>query len=742
MEVYHQIEANDGVRMSWNVLPNCKQAHSKLVIPTTVCYTPLNDREFVDLGLYQPICCTNCSAVLNPFTKIEQNGSFSCLFCMYKNMIPQQVLASLQGNSLPESHPSYTTNEFTIKQSLPMTLLFVVDLSVLESELNALKQTLLALIQLLPDTTQVGLITFHKHCFLFDLSDTLGLTRCYAFKAKQYTSKDFANILHLNNNKATPNTGNNPLFLSPLSECEFQLSNFIESLKPSPWPTATDLRLETCTGTALNLATCLLEQLVPKTGARILSFLGGPCTIGPGMIVDVPLKLHLRSHHDIDKESTLYFKSATKHYDVLAKRASDNGHVIDLFTGCLDQVGLAEMRSLASMTNGVMVLSDSFNTSIFKQSLLKFFMDANEIGAPSSNLNAVIDVYSSDLKLSGCIGNLQSTGKKGPVVSDVQIGIANTSQYKCGSLTPNSTFCFYFENNNQQPLGKTTGYIQFTTLYQNNGFYKLRVTTIARNFGQSLDGQDSLSSFDQEAATIAMARIAIYKAELDEAADVLRWLDRMLIRTCQRVGDYQKDDPSSFHLNPLFTQYPQFLYHLRRSQFLQVFNNSPDETSFYRHTLNLETVGESIIMIQPTLMRYNYTNPLDPEPVLLDSASVTGDSVLLLDTYFHLLIHRGEQVAQWIKDDLHLQQDYANIKLMIEQPEQDSKEILVDRFPVPRYIICDQNTSQARFLLARLNPSGGYQGQQQQGNQAIFTDDVSMQVFMEHLKKLVVGQQN
>ena len=38
------------------------------------------------------------------------------------------------------------------------------------------------------------------------------------------------------------------------------------------------------------------------------------------------------------------------------------------------------------------------------------------------------------------------------------------------------------------------------------------------------------ASFDQEAAAVLMARIAIFKAEIDDGPDVLRWLDRMLIR--------------------------------------------------------------------------------------------------------------------------------------------------------------------------------------------------------------------
>jgi protein transport protein SEC23 len=51
---------------------------------------------------------------------------------------------------------------------------------------------------------------------------------------------------------------------------------------------------------------------------------------------------------------------------------------------------------------------------------------------------------------------------------------------------------------------------------------------------------------------------------------------------CQKFGDFNKDQPASFRMSEPFALYPQFMFHLRRSQFLQVFNNSPDESSYYR----------------------------------------------------------------------------------------------------------------------------------------------------------------
>lgn len=43
-----------------------------------------------------------------------------------------------------------------------------------------------------------------------------------------------------------------------------------------------------------------------------------------------------------------------------------------------------------------------------------------------------------------------------------------------------------------------------------------------------------------------------------------------------------------------------------------------------------------------------------------------------------------------------------------QAPKQDAEAILKQRFPVPRLVDCDQNGSQARFLLAKLNPSATY----------------------------------
>lgn len=55
-----------------------------------------------------------------------------------------------------------------------------------------------------------------------------------------------------------------------------------------------------------------LQCTFPNTGARIMTFIGGPATQGPGMVVGDELKMPIRSWHDLEKDNAKYTKKATK----------------------------------------------------------------------------------------------------------------------------------------------------------------------------------------------------------------------------------------------------------------------------------------------------------------------------------------------------------------------------------------------------------------------------------------------
>ncbi|ORY95407.1 protein transporter SEC23 [Syncephalastrum racemosum] len=757
---FDEIEEQDGIRFSWNAWPSSRIEATKAVVPIACLYTPLKEREdFIESPIwYEPVMCkAPCRAILNPYCQIDVRGKlWICPFCLQRNAFPPHYKDISNTNLPAELLPKYTTIEYNLNRvaSAPPIFLYVVDTCLDDDDLKALKEALIVSLSLLPQYAWVGLITYGTMTQVHEL----GFADCpksFVFRGtKDYAAKQVQEMLGLAGATVRPgqpaarpgqppqmNAANR--FLVPVKDGEFVLTSILENLQRDPWPVANDKRAQRCTGVAMSVAVGLLETTFPNTGARVMLFSGGPATEGPGMVVSNELREPIRSHHDIEKETAKYYKKATKYYDALAKRAATNGHTIDIFAGCLDQIGLLEMKAMVNSTGGFMILADSFNTAIFKQSFMRLFQKDSQ-GHLQMGFNATLDVQTTrELKVCGLIGQAVSANKKSTYVGETEIGIGNTSAWKMCSVSPKTTNGIYFEVVNQpaaqfQPGSR--GLIQFVTHYQHSsGQFRLRVTTVARNFAEG-QSPEIANSFDQETAAVLMSRIAVFKGEIDDGPDVLRWLDRMLIRLCQRFADYRKDDPHSFRLSENFSIYPQFMFHLRRSQFLQVFNNSPDETAFYRHVLNRENVDNSLIMIQPTLTSYGFDAP--PQPVLLDSISIKPDVILLLDTFFHLLIFHGETIAQWRQAGYQDQEGYENFKQLLEAPVLDAQDLLMDRFPVPRYIVCDQGGSQARFLLSKLNPSTTHASNSPYGvpqGAAIFTDDVSLQVFMEHLKKLSVA---
>lgn len=663
---------------------------------------------------------------------------------------------------LAEMMPAFSTLEYTVQRAAcnPPIFLLVVDTCLEEADLTAVKESLQMSLSFLPPDALVGLITYGKMVHVHELCCE-GISKSWVFKGtKDYSGKQLQEMLGIGRGAggSAPSPANQSAqqlpynrFLQPVQKCDTYLTDLLGELQPDPWPVPQSKRALRCTGTALAIAVGLLEATYPNTGARIMLFQGGPCTQGPGMVIDEDMRNIIRSHHDIEKDQCKYMRKACKHYESLANRAAQNQHVIDVYACALDQTGLHEMRYCTNYTGGLLIMADSYATSLFQQTFRRVF--ARE-SAPAGEqpghfkmaFGASIEVKTSrELKISGCIGLCFSAEMRTPCVSDTEVGVGGTAGWKLNGLYPNNTLAFYLEvasqHNAPMPQGGR-GYMQFITQYQHSsGQRRIRVTTVARNWADSVAQPGHLAGgFDQEAAAVLMARMAMHRAETEDGPDVLRWTDRQLIRLCQKFGDFSKDDPNSFRFPDNFTLFPQFMFHLRRSQFLQVFNNSPDETAYYRHMLNKEDTTSSLIMIQPVLYAYSFNGP--PEPVLLDSSSIQPDRILLMDSFFHILIYHGETVAQWRQANYHEQPGYEHLRDLLQAPQEDAAQILQSRFPMPRYIDTDHEASQARFLLSKVNPSqthnNAYAWGQDQGA-AVLTDDVSLQVFMDHLKKLAVS---
>ena len=471
--------------------------------------------------------------------------------------------------------------------------------------------------------------------------------------------------------------------------------------------------------------------------------MGGPGTIGEGKIVGTELKETIRNYIDFEKgnPNTKYYKPACDFYEKLAQRAVMCGIIIDIFSCCLNQVGLYEMKTLSSRTGGYIIFTDSFSTMIFKDSFRKIFV-LDENGNLKMNFKAKLNFNcTNNYKIRGALGHLFSLKKKSLLISDAVIGEGNTVEWSLGGISPSSTYTFFLDCNDQIKEGKSAIFQLLTTYVAGDRSLRLRVSTINRRVSNSLETSNALeeigNSFDQEAAAVLIGRVCVNKNfKGEDSKESLKWIDKTLIHLMSKFAKYTKDNPNTFKLTSKFNFFPQFMFYLRRSSFIQSFNESPDESTYYKYLLLGESVQNCTVMIQPLLFEYTAENP-SPTPVYLDLNSLKNNCVLLLDTFFHVVVWHGIDVMKWREEGYQDQEGYENIKQMLDEPQDYAQNILDERLPTPRFVSCDSGSGQERLLKSTVNPSS--ESKNLHKEEGFFSDDVDLKIFMDSLKKLSVS---
>ncbi|KAL4494573.1 hypothetical protein ABPG72_004475 [Tetrahymena utriculariae] len=745
----YEIEQKDGVRCVWNNIPPTKLAATRAVVPIGIHYTPYKELDPSNRMEYEALRC-RCQAILNPYCQVDFNQKFwICPFCTSRNPFPQ-IYHQITPQNLPaELMEDYSTIEYVYSKEKPVPNIFllVVDVSLEQVELEALRDSIQQSLNIIPPDSYVGLITFGKFVFVHEL----GFQECpksYAFKgSKDYTTTQVQEMLGLIATGTQPKLGKNmdviKRFLLPLNECEFTLNSILDDLQPDPWNVPQGEREQRASGVAINAAISLIEAC-PIPGSRVMFFTGGPCTIGPGQVFGIKQEETPRSYLDIGQDNSIaqYVKKATKYYQTLALRAIKSQITVDIYGFCPDQFGLYEMKYMAEKTGGYIVFNEEFNSDPFRDTFRKIFeKDQNdELRFASA---ARIDMFvCKEVKIQGAFGSCSSLKKGGPMVAETPIGQGSTTQWYIGGMDRNSTLTFMLDlsaHNKEQNQAKRA-FFQFQTTYKSpSGETKLRVTTFFRKFADPISNYELIQGFDQEAACVLMARLGIQKSESEEPIEILKWLDRTLIRFVTRFAEYKSNITDSFKLHDNLALYPQFMYHLRRSHFTQIFGLNPDTISYYRCTFNRENVSNCQVMIQPAIFSYSIQNP-SPSPVSLEDTAMRKDVILLFDNYFQVITWLGPQIKQWKDKEYHLDPTYISFKNLLDSPMEDVKAILEDRFPTPIYYETYENHTKERYLKSRINPTGKNQDLIDSGHTQ--TDDASLNQFMDHLIKLAVSQPN
>lgn len=126
-------------------------------------------------------------------------------------------------------------------------------------------------------------------------------------------------------------------------------------------------------------------------------------------------------------------------------------------------------------------------------------------------------------------------------------------------------------------------------------------------------------------------------------------------------------------------------------------------------------------------------------PVLPDIECLKKDVILLADTYFCIIIWRGEHIQAWYKQEYHKQEGYEYLDTLLKGPEEDFQLIIEDRLTFPEKIEAWYGSPSERLLKSKLNPEVK---KSMIENEAVtsgnfVTEDASLSVFMEKLLALV-----
>lgn len=187
----------------------------------------------------------------------------------------------------------------------------------------------------------------------------------------------------------------------------------------------------------------------------------------------------------------------------------------------------------------------------------------------------VMSVFTSrDVVINGALGQCHSLNKTKPYVSDKQIGKGKTHSWYLGSIDRRKTITVMYETRDSETKEQTY-YLQVKTTFRNeSGDLVTRVLTTQKQWSSMVP--KIAEGFDQDAAIVFLARLCVHRALMEEQQNLRQWLDTSLCKWASYFGNYVKNDQMSFSLPPAMSNFPQLVYHLRRSHFINRFGSSLD----------------------------------------------------------------------------------------------------------------------------------------------------------------------
>ncbi|CCH60136.1 hypothetical protein TBLA_0C03330 [Henningerozyma blattae CBS 6284] len=637
--------------------------------------------DFIEKTSFAIIKCENCSSTFHNFQNIEGTShqyNWVCEFCQSKNSIGTE--AKLQDLNLPNSYTAELvsrskTNSTHIREKRSI---FVIDCLTNEIELETLK-LVLNNPEALPEG-KYALITIEpKGNVVINLSS--GKTVPFSIEQSKIE-------------KAVKNL-DDEFFLKHITvgaawfDSKITFTRKIKTLKPfAKKETArAKKRPKRATGLALFLASVLSPH--KNCNTHIMSFLSGPCTIGPGKVASTDIKKPIRSHDQLDSGRDKYFIKTTTFYEEFNAYCLDN-ICFDFFISSLDQTGLLEWKSLLTSSMSITQF-DSFNDEKFTESWRNYIKLRNEFALELASLkilstsgivfknNLIADIKFQPTKTKNeRINEMKWKFNKPLVLNPKNFVIPCEFEVHSGTLQT-IQFQLHYYKDDQSYIKIVTIPFKLIQPWKNGFHIEIEIPFLLKKFAQQI-----LLKTIYDTSTMS----EYLAAEIDM---------------------YEKNLPT------LSDRDLKLFYQLQRSTILLKRNTSPDEHILLAHYLYNSSTSNCLFTCNPLMIKFPNDKSIKGKTDLipLDARFATDSHSLFVDGGVFIMVRYTEET-----DDTVKAKDMA--MTIIKS---------VERYPKPRFIYTMVGKSQDRFFKSKLIPLT------EEESVELGTQDLPFEKFTQHVHK-------
>jgi len=615
------------------------------------------------------------------------------------------------------------------------TYIFAIDANIPAQDLEALKSSIIGVLQGLPQATRVALIVFSNAVHVYDLS-AQDVASSHAIPATGSLSDEDISAL----------TEGSGIYVAPLHACLGLLKHILSVLSPEPLPE--DGLPKRCMGVAVEVALALIHaysgsryQLpggnnLPPPGGRITVCCSGAPNLGPGAV---------GGEEETMKEDEDYTDhEASEYYKEMAEAAHQEQVSIDVYCTGLRNLRVRVLQSLIATNGGFLLLVKDFGPRFAANLSLALNLAVGRDG-------------SFDVRCSSAATITRIMGPAVEVSDSLKEGLDTESGNTVGMTSVQRQFSYGILYELLEDTPEDYLYFQFAVRFTDHQNRRvLRVTS--RRVATTGNIANLCKSVDVDVVSLLLARHFVLLARSESTAAALQRLDEHVRDLAVEYGlpdRFVQSGRQMYKLLPELEPIPKRLFHLRRGPLLGPILQHPDDIESLRwlfisssyfdslrimlpvlygafhHTPTTTTNGSatpttsannayatavSDLAAQVAAVALNGGEPslipagaevqlrrpsaaeIEAENVIMEelpisTLSLRSDGVLLMDHFTDLFIWSGYEVAA--------RPDCDDLRVALVKR---ANNMSVGRFPAPELQMFKEGSSMARLLFSRLEP--------------------------------------